>query len=149
VGDSVHDYVGQMVVGQSIENFASVAFATHDARSLQDTKVLADERLGDAEGADKFVDAPLRLVELEHDRDADRCGERSQDLTGRSQSFLGRNHGWGDGFERVMCVIERVVIMVVVEIAGIRNAHSEAPSRGVSQRSCVAIRPHYCKSHSF
>jgi hypothetical protein len=48
-----------MVVGQPIENFASVAFAAYDARRLQDTKVLADERLGDAQGADKFVDAPL------------------------------------------------------------------------------------------
>jgi hypothetical protein len=78
-------------------------------------------------------------VELEHDRDADRCGECAQDLAGRGQGFLGRNHRRGDGFERVVGVIEISVIVVVVEIAGIRNAHSEAPSRDLSQRSCVAI----------
>jgi hypothetical protein len=132
VGDSVDDDVCEVIVDESIENFSSVAFAADDARCFENAQMLADEWLSDAESADEFVNAALRLVELKHDRDANGCSQRPQNFAGGRQSFLGR-HGRGRcGFERVVRVSEVGMIMAFVEIAGIRNAHSEAPSRGRS-----------------
>lgn len=106
MGDSVDDDVCEVIVDESIENFSSVAFAADDARCFENAQMLADEWLSDAESADEFVNATLRLVELKHDRDANGCSQRPQNFAGGRQSFLGR-HGRGGAASNGSCVCPR------------------------------------------
>ena len=65
------------------------AFACHDAGGLQDAQMLADQRLGDRERVDEFVHAARRFAQLQHDRDADRGGQRAQQIAGGVEHLAG------------------------------------------------------------
>ena len=52
--------------------------------------MLADQRLRHAERVDQLVHAALGLVQLQHDRDPDRCGQRAQQLTGGVENLARR-----------------------------------------------------------
>lgn len=57
--DSVDDDVSEVVVDESVENFTSVALALNNSGGLEDAEMLADQRLGNPECTDQFVDAAL------------------------------------------------------------------------------------------
>ena len=81
-GHGVDDDVRQVVVGQPVEHFAAGPLAGDHARGLENLQVLADQRLWHAQRVDQFVHAALGLVQLQHDGDPHRRGQRAQQLAG-------------------------------------------------------------------
>lgn len=77
----IHNDVRQVLVDEAVDDFASVPLAVDDPGGLQHAQVLADQRLGDAEGVDEFVHATFRDPKLQDDRDPDGRGERAEQFT--------------------------------------------------------------------
>ena len=71
-------------------HLAAGALAGDHAGGLEDAQVLADQRLRHLERVDEFVHAARRLAQLQHDRDAHRCGQRAQQVAGGVEDFARR-----------------------------------------------------------
>jgi hypothetical protein len=78
--DCVADDVSDVLVAQPIDDLAPATARGHQVRGTQDAQVLADERLGDAEGVDEVVDAALAVGELEQDGHAYGGSKGSEEL---------------------------------------------------------------------
>jgi hypothetical protein len=78
----VLDDVRDVVVGESVGDLASASDTLDQVGTAQHSKVLADEWLGEAQRFDQFVDASLLVGQLRNERDADRRGERAEQLAG-------------------------------------------------------------------
>jgi len=72
VPDRVQDYMGDVVVGEGVLDFAGLAAGGHDMRAAQDTQMLRDQRLAHAEGGHEFVHPPAAGRQLPHDTQPDR-----------------------------------------------------------------------------
>ena len=64
----------------AVDHLAAAPVAAHHAGRLEHPQVLADQRLGDAEGVDQLVHARGGLAQLQHDRDPHRRGQRAQQV---------------------------------------------------------------------
>ena len=72
-----HD-VSQVLVDQAVQHFAAGTFTGNHPGGLEDSQMLADQRLWHAEGVDDLVHAALGLEQLEDDRDPHGRGEGPQ-----------------------------------------------------------------------
>lgn len=89
VGHRGEDDVGEVVIDEAVHHFASRPLARDDARGFEDSQMLADQRLRYRERVDEFVDAARRLAQLQDDRDADRRGQRTQEIAGGVEHVAG------------------------------------------------------------
>ena len=82
--------MGQVVVDKPVHHLAAGALTGDDAGSLEDAQVLTDQGLRYRQRVDEFVHAAGRLVQLQHDRDAHRGGQRAQDVAGGVEDLARR-----------------------------------------------------------
>jgi hypothetical protein len=80
VVQGVTDDVRDVLVGESVGNFAAPPNAFDEVGSTQHPQVLADQRLGKTECLDELVDAAVAGGELGDQGNADRGGERTKEL---------------------------------------------------------------------
>ncbi len=80
--DGIDHDVRQVVIDQPVEHFAAGSLPGDHARGLEDLQVLADQRLRHAERVDQLMHAALGHVQLQHDGDPHRRGQRAQQLAG-------------------------------------------------------------------
>lgn len=88
VPDRVQDYVGDVVVGEGVLDFAGLTAGGHDTGAAQNAQMLRDQRLADAEGGHQFVDPPAAGRQLPHDTQPDRRGKRLEQLAGRHEGLI-------------------------------------------------------------
>lgn len=66
----VMDDVGDMLVSQRVSRLPTAALASYKVDGAEHPKMLGDERLGDSQSVDQFVDAPALAAEFVHDGEA-------------------------------------------------------------------------------
>lgn len=89
MGNSVDDDVCEMIIREPVQDFTSGPVAADDAGGLQDTQVLADQRLSNAERSHELVHAARGFPQLENYRDPDRRGQRAQKFSCCDQCVVG------------------------------------------------------------
>jgi hypothetical protein len=119
MGDSVDDDVGEMIIRESVQDLASGPVSANDTGGLQDTQMLTDQRLSDAECSHELVHAPRRFSQLEDDRDPDRRRQRTQELARGDESVVrNRLPDLGGVVRFGSASVHRAVVMTGVETQG-------------------------------
>jgi hypothetical protein len=80
MGYRIEDDVGHVVVGKRVGDLPSAPLAVHKTRTSQNSQVLRDQGLLDAEGVDQLVDAAIAVAQLQHDRQPKRAAEGLEQL---------------------------------------------------------------------
>src|SRR3954451_14033290 len=94
MADGVGHDVRDMIVHQRVGDLAAAARTPDHPGPAQHPQVLGDQRLGCAQFLHQLVHAALAHAQLGDDRDADRRGERAQQLPGGLVGLVtGRRHG--------------------------------------------------------
>lgn len=82
----VMDDVGDVLVSQRVSRLPTAALASYKVDGAEHPKMLGDERLGDPQGVDQFVDATALAAEFVHDGEAVGIPQSPKQLRRRLQA---------------------------------------------------------------